>query len=124
MGTPDNLRSLAECEALVESLQTMEYLIEFPTLEGRRDYRRFPSRYGDSHYHPSRLKRSGDNGQRMREGEDRPLNGKLPPGRDNRRSGVGHGGFMSPMRRVAEAAQRTPEVQYSEGTETSEDLKL
>ena len=26
---------------------------------------------------------------------------------------------MSPVRRVAEAAQRTPEAQYSEGTETS-----
>ena len=25
---------------------------------------------------------------------------------------------MSPMRRVAEAAQRTPEAHYSEGTET------
>ena len=33
--TPDNLRRLAECKALVESLQTMEYLTEFPTLEER-----------------------------------------------------------------------------------------
>ena len=37
MDTPDNLRRLAETEALVESLQTMEYLTEFPTLEERRD---------------------------------------------------------------------------------------
>ena len=117
METPDNLRRLAECEALVESLQTMEYLIEFPTLEERRDYRRFPPRYGDPHYHSSRLKRSGDNGQRRREGEDRPPNCRPPPGRDNR-SGTGCGGFMSPLRRVAEAAQRTPEAQYSEGIET------
>ena len=35
MDTPDNLRRLAESEALVESLQTMEYLTEFPTLEER-----------------------------------------------------------------------------------------
>ena len=82
--TPDNLRRLAECEALVESLQTMEYLTEFPTLEERWDYIRFPPRYGDPHYHPSRLKRSGDNGQRRREGEDRPPDGRSPPGRDNR----------------------------------------
>ena len=33
MDTPDNLRRLAESEALVESLQTMEYLAEFPALE-------------------------------------------------------------------------------------------
>ena len=47
MDTPDNLRRLAESEALVESLQTMEYLTEFPTLEERRDFRQFPPRYGD-----------------------------------------------------------------------------
>ena len=38
MDTPDNLRRLAESEALVESLQTMEYLTEFPALEERRDF--------------------------------------------------------------------------------------
>ena len=64
METPDNLRRFAESEALVESLQTMEYLNEFPSLEERRDYRRFPAQYGDPHYHPSRLKRTGENGQR------------------------------------------------------------
>ena len=53
MDTPDNLRRLAESEALVESLQTMEYLTEFPTLEERRNFRHFPPRYGDPHYHPS-----------------------------------------------------------------------
>ena len=118
METPDNLRRLAECEAFVESLHTMKYLTEFPTLEEGQDYRRFPTRYWDPHYHPSRLKRSGDNEQRRREGEDRPPNARLPPGRDNRRSGIGHRGFMSPMTRIAEVAQRTPEAQYSEGTET------
>ena len=35
METLDNLRRLAKCEALVESLQTMEYLTEFLTLEER-----------------------------------------------------------------------------------------
>ena len=53
MNTPDNLRLLAESEALVESLQTMEYLTEFPTLEERRDFWHFPPRFGDPHYHPS-----------------------------------------------------------------------
>ena len=38
MDTPDNLQRLAESEALVESLQTMKYLTEFPTLEERRDF--------------------------------------------------------------------------------------
>ena len=89
METPGNLRRLAECETLVKSLQTMEYLTEFLTLEERWDYRRFPPRYGDPHYHLSRLKRSGDNGQSRREGEDRPPNDRPPPGRDNRRSGAG-----------------------------------
>ena len=39
MDTPDNLRRLAESVALVELLQTMEYSMEFPTLEERRDFR-------------------------------------------------------------------------------------
>ena len=69
MDTPDNLRRLAESEALVESLQTMEYLTQFPTLEERRDFRCFPPRYGDPHYHPSRLKKNGDGRPRRREGE-------------------------------------------------------
>ena len=53
MDTPDNLQRLAESEALVESLQTTEYLTEFPTQEERRDFQCFTPRYGDSHYHPS-----------------------------------------------------------------------
>ena len=117
METPYTLWRLAECEALVESLQTMEYLIEFPTLKERQDYRGFPPRYGDPHYHPSRLKRNGESEPRRREGEERPSTSR-PPGRDNRRTGTGRGGFMSPMRRVAEAAHRTPEVQYTDNTET------
>ena len=90
METPGNLRRMAECETLVESLQTMEYLTEFPTLEERQDYRRFPPRYGDPHYHPSRLKRSGDNGQSRREGEDRPPNDRPPPGRELWKQPEGH----------------------------------
>ena len=66
MDTPDNLRRLAESEALVESLQTMEYLTEFPTLEERWDFRHFPPRYGDPHYHPSRLKKHDDGRSRQR----------------------------------------------------------
>ena len=117
METPDHLRRLAECEACVESLQTMEYLTEFPTLEERWDYRRFPPRYGDPHYHPSRPKRNGDNGPRRRENEERPSTHRPPPGRDNRRPGVGWGGFMSPMRRIADTAHRTLEAQYTNNVE-------
>ena len=123
METPDNLQRLAECEALVESLQTMEYLTKFPTLEERQDYRRFPPRYGDPHDHPSRLKRNGDNEPRRRENEERPSTHRPSPGRDNRRPGVGRGGFMSPMRSVAEATHRTPEAQYTNNTEVRENLK-
>ena len=94
----------------------MEYLTEFPTLEERWDYRRFPPRHGDPHYHTSRLKTNGDNGPRRRESEERSPNGRPPSGRDNRRNGLGHGGFMSPLRRVAEAARSTPEAQYTKNT--------
>ena len=40
----------------MESLQTMECLTEFPTLEERWDFRHFPPIYGDPHYQPSQLK--------------------------------------------------------------------
>ena len=56
---------------MVESLQTMEYLTEFPTREERRDFRQFPPQYGDPHYHPSRLKKNDDGGPRRRPGEER-----------------------------------------------------
>ena len=57
MATPENIRRMAESEALVESVQTMEYLNEFAPMGERRDFRRFPPRYGDPHYHPNRLGR-------------------------------------------------------------------
>ena len=57
MTTPENIRRMAESEALIESVQTMEYLNEFPSVGERRDFRRFPPRYGDPHYHPNRLRR-------------------------------------------------------------------
>ena len=57
MTTPENIRRMAENEALIESVQTMEYLNEFPSMGERRDLRRFPPRYWDPHYHPNRLGR-------------------------------------------------------------------
>ena len=64
MTTPENIRRMAESEALIESVQTMEYLNEFPSMGERRDFRRFPPRYGDPHYHPNRLgRRSMDSNQ-------------------------------------------------------------
>ena len=110
MDTPDNLRRLAESEALVELLQTMEYLMEFPTLEERGDFRRFPPQYGNPHYHPSRLKKNGDGRPQRREEERVPAIGSFSE-RETRRNVFGREGFMSPMRRVAEAACRVPEVQ-------------
>ena len=43
MTTPGNIRRMAESEALTESVQTMEYLNEFPSMGERRDFR-FPPR--------------------------------------------------------------------------------
>ena len=48
--TPPNLRRLAENEDLVESVQTMEYLTRVPEMGSRRDFHRFPPRYGDPYY--------------------------------------------------------------------------
>ena len=88
----------------------MEYLMEFPTLEERRDFRRFPPQYGNPHYHPSRLKRNGDGRPQRREEERIPATGSFSD-RETRRNVFGRGGFMSPMRRIAEAAHRVPEMQ-------------
>ena len=111
MDTPDNLRRLAESEALVESLQTMEYLTEFPTLEERRDFWCFPPRFGDPHYHPSRLKKHDDGRSRRRPDDERPLTFGSSSDREPRHNTLGTGRFMSPMRRIAEAVQRVPSVQ-------------
>ena len=97
MDTPDNLRRLAESEALVESLQTMEYLTEFPTLEERWDFRHFSPRYGDPHYHPSRLKKHDDGRSRRRPGEERTSIFGSSSDREPRHNALGQGGFMSPM---------------------------
>ena len=43
---PPNQRRLAENDALVELIQTTEYLKDMPTW-GQRDYRLYPPRYGD-----------------------------------------------------------------------------
>ena len=47
--TPPNQRRLAENDALVELIQTTEYLEDSPTW-GQRDYRVYPLRYGDPFY--------------------------------------------------------------------------
>ena len=44
--TPPNQRRLAENDALVELIQTTEYLEDTP-MWGQRDYWFYPSRYGD-----------------------------------------------------------------------------
>ena len=47
--TPSNQRCLAENNALVELIQTTEYLDEVPTW-GQRDYQLYPPHYGDPFY--------------------------------------------------------------------------
>ena len=47
--TPPNQRRLAENDALVELIQTTEYLEDTPTW-GQRDYQLYPPRYGDPFY--------------------------------------------------------------------------
>ena len=47
--TPPNQRRLAENDALVELIQTTEYLEDTPMWE-QRDYRLYPIRYGDPFY--------------------------------------------------------------------------
>ena len=46
---PPNQRRLAENDALVELIQTTEYLDDVP-MWGQRDYRLYPPQYGDSFY--------------------------------------------------------------------------
>ena len=46
---PPNQRRLAENDALVELIQTKEYLDDVPTW-GQRDYRLYPPQYGDPFY--------------------------------------------------------------------------
>ena len=46
---PPNYRRLAENDALVEIIQTTEYLDDVPTW-GQRDYRLYPPQYGDPFY--------------------------------------------------------------------------
>ena len=47
--TPPNQRRLAENDALVELIQTTEYLEDTP-MWGQRDYRIYPPQYGDPFY--------------------------------------------------------------------------
>ena len=89
----------------------MEYLTEFPTLEERWDFRHFPPRYGDPHYHLSRLKKHDDGRSRRRPSDERPPAFGSSSDREHRRNVLGRGGFMSPMRRIAEAVRRVPSVQ-------------
>ena len=107
---------------MVESLQTMEYLTEFPTLEERWDFRRFPPRFGDPHYHPSRLKKHDDGRSRRRPDDERPLTFGSSSDREPRRNTLGRGGFMSPMRRIAEAVRRVPSVQDVDVVTTRENI--
>ena len=100
MTTPENIRRMAESEALVEFIQTMEYLNEFPSMGERRDFRRFPPGYGDPHYHPNRLgRRSMDSNQERSDNQTdntRSANRRDQRGSE-RRPAYGRG-FMSPMR--------------------------
>ena len=61
---PSNQRRLTENDALVELIQTTEYLDDVPTW-GQRDYRLYPPQYGDPFYRGrSRGKGRGGRGRR------------------------------------------------------------
>ena len=47
--TPPNQRRLVENDALIELIQTTEYLEDIP-MWGQRDYQLYPPRYGDPFY--------------------------------------------------------------------------
>ena len=106
----------------MESLQAMEYLTEFPTLEERRDFKHFPPMYEDPHYHPSQLKKHDDGRSRRRPGEERTSIFGSSSDREPRRNALGQGGFMSPMRQLAEAVHRVPSVQDINVEGTMENL--
>ena len=95
MATPENIRRMAESEALIESVQTMEYLNEFPSMGERRDFRRFRPRYGDPHYHPNRL---GDQERQENQTDNMRSRNRRDQRGSERRPVYGRGGFMSPMR--------------------------
>ena len=63
--TPSNQRRLAKNDALVELIQTTEYLDEVPTW-GQRDYQLYPPHYGDPFYR-GRGRGRGRGGQGRRE---------------------------------------------------------
>ena len=100
----------------------MEYLTEFPTLEERRDFRHFPPRYGDPHYHPSQLKKHDDGRLRRRSGDERTSIFGSSSHREPRRNALGRGGFMSPMQRLTGAVHRVPSVQDINVEGTMENL--
>ena len=79
--TPLNQRRLAENDALVEVIQTTEYLEDIP-IQGQRDCQMYPPRYGDP-YHRGRGR-----GRGRREAMDRD---ERPHERDpTRRFGRGY----------------------------------
>ena len=70
--TSPNQRRLAENDALVECIQTMEYLDDIPTW-GQRDYRLYPPQYGDPFYR-GRGRGRGRGGRGRRDWlQDRPI---------------------------------------------------
>ena len=100
----------------------MEYLTDFPTLEERRDFRHFPPRCGDPHYHPSQLKKHDDGRSRRRPGDERTSILGSSSDREPRHNVSGRGGFMSPMQWLAEAVRRVPSVQDINVKRTMENL--
>ena len=70
--TPTNQRTLAENDALVEHIQTTEYLDDVPTW-GHRDYRLYPPHYGDPFYRGRDRGRGRGNRGRKEWLQERPM---------------------------------------------------
>ena len=86
--TPSNQRCLAENDALVELIQTTEYLDDVPTW-GHRDYRLYPPRYGDPFYEGRGRGRGRGNRGRREWIQERQM--ERPSGNSNRGNGQDNG---------------------------------
>ena len=86
--TPPNQRCLAENDALVEPIQTTEYLDDVPTW-GHRDYRLYPHCYGDPFYRGRGRGRGRGNRGRREWIQERQM--ERPTGNSNRGNGQDSG---------------------------------
>ena len=101
--TPSNQRCLAENDALVELIQTTEYLDDVP-MWGHRDYRLYPPHYGDPFYR-GRGRGRGNRGNRGRREWIQERQMERSSGNTNRGNGQNNG--MRPRGTTSASAPQT-----------------